>query len=114
MNQSESRQGQNTHRVKIFSSDHFHPNSAKAWDKVRITCQQLFSRERQIGICFIELRSTNGRKSVPVSSEKLMNNMVKQKELTLLDKMKSKTKKSDVYNANQYSVTGISLRFEQF
>ena len=107
MNQSESRQGQNTRRVKIFDSDQFNPqNCSKSWDKVRVTCQQLFSRSRQIGLCFIEFRtSTSG--SVPVSTS-TSGSMIKQKEISLLEKMKSKTTKSDVYNANQYSVTGNS------
>ena len=108
MNQAESRQGQNTRRVKIFDSDQFHPsNCAKSWDKVRVTCQQLFSRSRQIGLCFIEFRTSD---SLPVStstSGSIINDTVKQKEISLLEKMKSKTTKSDVYNANQYSVTGM-------
>ena len=103
MDQSESRNGTNTTRVKLFSVTDFHAeNSKKSWDKVRITCQQLFnSRQRKIGLSFITFGS--GEK-ISKPDEKIKNK-VAAKEAEMIEKLKkTDITIKDVYNSNEYSI----------
>jgi hypothetical protein len=103
MDQSESRNGTNTTRVKLFSVTDFHAeNSKKSWDKVRITCQQLFnSRQRKIGLSFITFGS--GEK-ISKPDEKIKNKIAA-KEAEMIQKLKkTDITIKDVYNSNEYSI----------
>ena len=106
MDQSESRNGTNTTRVKLFSVTDFHAeNSKKSWDKVRITCQQLFnSRQRKIGLSFITFGSGESRATKSTGNEKVKNKLAA-KESEMIEKLK-KTDLTikDVYNSNEYSI----------
>ena len=105
MDQSESRNGTNTTRVKLFSVTDFHAeNSKKSWDKVRITCQQLFnSRQRKIGLSFITFGSGESRATKSIGNE--VKNKLAAKESEMIEKLK-KTDLTikDVYNSNEYSI----------
>ena len=106
MDQSESRNGTNTTRVKLFSVTDFHAeNSKKSWDKVRITCQQLFnSRQRKIGLSFITFGSGESRTSKSTGNEKVKNKLAA-KESEMIEKLKkTDITIKDVYNSNEYSI----------
>jgi len=103
MDQSESRNGTNTTRVKLFSITDFHAeNSKKSWDKVRITCQQLFnSRQRKIGLSFITFGSGESR----TKSNEKVKNKIAAKESEMIEKLKkTDITIKDVYNSNEYSI----------
>nr|CAH7731728.1 unnamed protein product [Callosobruchus chinensis] len=60
MNPMESRQSQNTNRVRMFTKDDFSkPECNEKWDRVKIVCLQLFNQHVPFGLSFVKLHSSD-------------------------------------------------------
>ncbi|CAH1966686.1 unnamed protein product [Acanthoscelides obtectus] len=60
MNPMESRQSQNTNRVRMFTKDDFSkPERDEKWDRVKIVCLQLFNQHVPFGLSFVKLHTSD-------------------------------------------------------
>ena len=75
-------------QVKLFVYDQFHSgNRDQEWDRIKVTCQQMFVKSRKYGLSFIVCR-----KDIPASRKVNQENIIKEKEKKLLKEMAAKKK----------------------
>jgi len=88
MDSLDSRNGVGVKKVTLFVSDQFHvKHRDREWDRIRVTCQQMFVKSRKFGLSFIVLR-----KEIPESRTVNTKNMIKQKEKEMLKKLAVESK----------------------
>ena len=88
MDSLDSRNGVGVKKVMLFVSDQFHAKHRdREWDRIRVTCQQMFVKSRKFGLSFIVLR-----KEIPESRTVNAKNLIKQKEEEMLKKLAVESK----------------------
>ena len=100
MDSTDARNGIGVKKVLLFVYDQFHSsNRDKSWDKLRITCQQMFIKSRKYGLSFIVCR-----KEIPASRLVNKQAIMKQKEKEMIKSLskKKEVKEPDVFDASHF------------
>jgi hypothetical protein len=106
MDSIDARNGVGVKKVQLFIYDQFHRfNRDKEWDRMRVTCEQMFVKSRKFGLSFLVCR-----KEIPASRKINKEVIMKEKEIKMLkkladektEKLKNEQKVEDKFDGNNF------------